>query len=98
MIVGRVRPTTGNFHVSRILESDVGQPRTDGTLYISAFLRNLDMTGAISGYQDDVHPQMRHRSNDCYFLRFLSRVRSSFIDIVGSFRLSSMSFQNFDEA
>jgi hypothetical protein len=33
-----------------------------------------------------------------YFLRFFSRVFSSLIDIVGSFRLSSMSFQNFDEA
>ena len=32
-----------------------------------------------------------------YFLRFFSRVRSSFIDIVGSFLLSSISFQKVAE-
>jgi hypothetical protein len=32
-----------------------------------------------------------------YFLRFFSRVRSSFIDIVGSFLLSSISFQKVEE-
>jgi hypothetical protein len=32
-----------------------------------------------------------------YFLRFFSRVRSSFIDIVGSFLLSSINFQKVEE-
>jgi hypothetical protein len=32
-----------------------------------------------------------------YFFRFFKRVRSSFIESVDSFRLSSISFQNLDE-
>jgi hypothetical protein len=38
------------------------------------------------------------RRNEIYFLRFFNRVLSSFIDIVGSRLLSSISFQNLDEA
>src|SRR5947207_13883254 len=37
------------------------------------------------------------RRNEIYFLRFFSRVRSSFIDIVGSFLLSSINFQKVEE-
>jgi len=37
------------------------------------------------------------RGNEIYFLRFFNRVRSSFIDIVGSFLRSSISFQNAEE-
>src|SRR5438093_2187306 len=37
------------------------------------------------------------RQNENYFLRFFSRVRSSFIDIVGSFLLSSINFQKVEE-
>jgi hypothetical protein len=37
------------------------------------------------------------RSLEIYFLRFFSRVRSSFIDIVGSFLLSSINFQKVEE-
>jgi hypothetical protein len=32
-----------------------------------------------------------------YFFRFFKRVRSSFIDSVDSFRLSSISLENLDE-
>ena len=42
---------------------------------------DLELAGLLSGY----------------FFRFFKRVRSSFIDRVDSFRLSSMSFQNLDE-
>ena len=37
------------------------------------------------------------RKDAIYFLRFFSRVRSSFIDIVGSFLLSSINFQKVEE-
>jgi hypothetical protein len=37
------------------------------------------------------------RRNEIYFLRFFSRVRSSFIDIVGSFLLSSINFQKVED-
>ena len=37
------------------------------------------------------------RRNEIYFLRFFSRVRSSLIDIVGSFLLSSINFQKVEE-
>ena len=36
-------------------------------------------------------------SKEIYFLRFFSRVRSSFIDIVGSFLLSSINFQKVED-
>ncbi len=36
-------------------------------------------------------------ANSTYFFRFFSRVRSSFIDIVGSFLLSSINFQKLEE-
>ena len=38
-----------------------------------------------------------HCRNEIYFLRFFSRDRSSLIDIVGSFLLSSINFQNVEE-
>ena len=64
--------------------------------------RELFLSGLLAGSEKqlaEMHVTPGSRAeHEIYFLRFFSRVRSSFIDIVDCFLLSSINFQKVEEA